>query len=348
MDNQSLDRGGEPSTSALDAAAKPPANSSLVATELDNSFTETRYFRSDGWTSFRRKAFLDDLAERGSVTAACRTAAINARSAYQLRHRDPLFATAWQAALVFAHQRLADDLMDRSISGCIEQIHRDGAIVGERHRHDNKLSIAVLGRLDRQLERAEVNEEAHLLALGQWDAFVDAVAEERTADAEAIIAPRSKQCEVREVSRDISPFSGNLDFDEDDCMDDEDDGARVWVDDHHWRTDFPPPEDFCGDEYGDYGDPDYSRRCTLEETAVLDARYPDDCTRPDGRERERIEDEALRDSMFKSIAEDFAAKGPGSLDDDDDDEDDDDDDDDDSARPDVADLADGADGAAAG
>ena len=51
---------------------------------------------------------------------------------------------------------------------------------------------------------------------------------------------------------------------------------------------------------------------------MLDARYPDDCARPDERERERLDDEAERDSLFKSIAADFAAEGPGSLDDEDD------------------------------
>ena len=311
MDNQESAPGD-----ASDALpSEPPLNTSLIAVELDNSFTDTQHIRSDGWTSFKRKAFLNDLAERGSVTAACKTASMNARSAYQLRHRDPLFATAWQAALVFAHQRLADDVIDRSISGCVEQIYRDGAIVGERHRYDNKLSIAVLGRLDRQLERAEASDQAHLSALGQWEAFVDAVAEERTEQAETIIAPRASHCEVREVQDDFSSFSANHESNGEDDMNDEEDDDRVWIDDHTWRTNFPPPTGFRGHEDGEYGDDDYSRQCTPEEWAVLDARYPDDCARLGEHERKRLADEALRDSLFKSIADDFAAQGPTSLDD---------------------------------
>ena len=35
----------------------------------------------------------------------------------------------------------------------------------------------------------------------------------------------------------------------------------VWFDDHadDWRTDFPPPDDFYGEEEGQFGDPAYAR-----------------------------------------------------------------------------------------
>ena len=51
-----------------------------------------------------------------------------------------------------ARQRLADELLARSLKGSAEQLLRDGAIVGERHHFDNKLAFAILRRLDRQAE----------------------------------------------------------------------------------------------------------------------------------------------------------------------------------------------------
>ncbi|MDT9600266.1 hypothetical protein [Sphingosinicella rhizophila] len=39
-----------------------------------------------------------------------------------------------------------------------------------------------------------------------------------------------------------------------------------------WRTSFPPPDGFAGDEHGCFGDPDYDRALTPEEQAAADAR----------------------------------------------------------------------------
>lgn len=291
-------------------AASPPPNTpatSLIALDLDNSFTDTVRVRSDGWTSFARRTFLRNLAERASVTAACRTAHMSAQSAYALRNRDPVFASAWEGALVFAHQRLADDLLDRSISGCVEQIHKDGAVVGERHRYDNRLSMAVLARLDRRQDRAELLDQPHLRAAANWEAFVEAVAEERGDEAQAIIAPPpSPDHQLHQLRGDFSPFPEDFNLDEDDDGED----TRIWVCDHSWRTDFPPPADFSGDEFGDYGDEDYSRQCTLEERAVLDRRYPDECALPGDGELTRAEDEAQRAALLAELAEQFDAEGP--------------------------------------
>jgi hypothetical protein len=48
---------------------------------------------------------------------------------------------------------------------------------------------------------------------------------------------------------------------------------RVWWDggDEKWRTDFPPPADFHGEEDGDYGDEDYSRELTADEEELVEA-----------------------------------------------------------------------------
>ena len=47
----------------------------------------------------------------------------------------------------------------------------------------------------------------------------------------------------------------------------------VWYEgeEYGWRTDFPPPDGFVGDEEGRYGDDDYSRSLTPEEEDVVEA-----------------------------------------------------------------------------
>ena len=76
----------------------------------------------------------------------------------------------------------------------------------------------------------------------------------------------------------------------------------MWIQNYTWRTSFPPPLGFVGDEDGDYGDSDYNRQCTPAEWAALDARYPD--AFDEQSEPERAADEAIRDAFFAALAED--------------------------------------------
>lgn len=59
--------------------------------------------------------------------------------------------------------------------------------------------------------------------------------------------------------------------DGEDGVEDEDADPPVWWIGGQWRTGYPPPEDFWGDEEGTYGNPDYSRSLTDEEEAAQDA-----------------------------------------------------------------------------
>lgn len=78
----------------------------------------------------------------------------------------------------------------------------------------------------------------------------------------------------------------------------DDDDERVWWDDdcYGWRTNFPPPPDFRGDEDGRFGEDDYARELTpAEERAVV--------TRREAELVElRAEDSAARDRWFSSCA----------------------------------------------
>ena len=120
--------------------------SPAVATDLDDSFLETRRLRKDGWDGAKMARFCGTLAETGVVAFACRAAGMSAQSAYALRHRNPVFDKAWLTATFIARERLADELLARSIKGGVEQLLKDGAIVAERHTFDNKLAFAILRR----------------------------------------------------------------------------------------------------------------------------------------------------------------------------------------------------------
>ena len=179
----------------------PPApvepDSPALATDLEDSFFETRRLRHDGWNGPAMATFCRTLAETGIVTEACRACGKAAKSAYALRQREPLFARAWESALSLARERLADDLLARSLKGSAEQIIRDGCIWGERHSYDNKLAFAILRRLDRRAELgatfrtppADRIPDPVPAVSGDWQMLLDALSEGRKEDAALLLTP---------------------------------------------------------------------------------------------------------------------------------------------------------------
>ena len=145
--------------------------------------------RSDGWTPFSRKLFLQVLAETGRVSTACEYCQLSKQSAYSLRARDPIFAAGWDAACELAWTPLADALYEQALDGLTDTITRDDGSTITRHRFDSRLSIAVLNRLDRRCDRAAERGSAHLRAAAQWDAFIGAVGTGDTDAATALLAP---------------------------------------------------------------------------------------------------------------------------------------------------------------
>lgn len=289
----------------------PPLDPS---SSLDTVETETRHYRHDGWTPAARAAFLDMLAKSGVVTDACREVQRSSQAAYALRNRDPLFAAGWDAALSMARARLADDLFHRAVHGTVDQIWKDGEVVAERHRHDNRLSIAVLNRLDARCDRAERFAAPALRVAASWEDYLAAISEDRIADMQAILAPPRLellddddailgQGSDSMLIHQLHQLRDGKALDEEPDFADDDEGARVWTEDHSWRTSFPPPDGFNGYEDGDYGDADYSRQCTPEERELLDRLYPDAIV--DQAEQRRTADEAVRDAYFAGLAEEL-------------------------------------------
>lgn len=267
--------------------------------------------RHDGWTGEKMAAFCETLAETAVVAEACGAARMGISGAYAARRRNPVFAAAWDAALSIARERLADTLLARSMEGNVEQIYKDGELVGERHVLDNSLGLAILRRLDRLAEGGVCVSARDLPFSGQWrtpalhrgsfnwEHAIDAL---RTGDDEGVASALAlaKSYEVEEVE---ALGDGHAAEEEDDGLDLSD---RCWKDalDDVWMTDFPPPDGFAGYESRSYDDIDdddlYVRACTEEEVAILEADARAD------RARERAEEEALRDAWFEFLRDDVA------------------------------------------
>jgi hypothetical protein len=264
--------------------------------------------RHDGWTGEKMAIFCETLAETGVVAEACEAARMGISGAYAARRRNPVFAAAWDAALTIARERLADTLLARSLEGNIEQIWRDGELVGERHLIDNRLGLAILRRLDRLAEmgmavstigsRVTLKYEPrptpacnpHTI---DWTLAVEAL---RTGD-DAGVAKALALVEGDKVEEVEEPPNPSSDGDnEDDTLDLSDRCWRDPIDADIWLTDFPPPTGFTGYESRDYDDIDddepYQRACTEEEVAILEA------DERAARAAERADEEALRDEWF--------------------------------------------------
>ena len=283
--------------------------------------------RHDGWTGERMATFCETLAETAVVAEACDAAGMGISGAYACRRRNPVFAAAWDAALTIARERLADTLLARSMEGNVEQIWRDGELVGERHVIDNRLGLAILKRLDRLAETGMTvsNRGERYLFSGEgrspgqrataasqrlgprlrreafdWELAVTAL---RTGDETTVCKALAlfEQGEVEEVHG--HPDSLSQEDKEDEGIDL---SERTWKgEDGRWMTDFPPPPGFAGHQSCHWGDPDesYRRECTPGEADLLDA------DRAAAMAGERAEEESLRDCWFAMLREELAA-GP--------------------------------------
>jgi hypothetical protein len=191
-----------PADFSLDLMRDPEAPP-LVSTKLVEAFplipgegTEkaTRAERADGWTGDKMKRFLDVLADTGVVTDACRTTGMSRRSAYTLRNsaRGRAFRLGWDAALLLSAPSVADDVASRSRYGVVDRVYRNGELVAERHRYDNRLTMSVLTRLDKQLAEMRADQAAAArIAADEWEQYTALVAAGEGTDA--FLAARAPQ-----------------------------------------------------------------------------------------------------------------------------------------------------------
>ncbi|HSJ79425.1 MAG TPA: hypothetical protein VK913_11885, partial [Erythrobacter sp.] len=133
-----MTRRSDPRTTRLPA----PARGQLPA------FTPVprRCARHDGWTPERQTAFIEALADTGSVEAACKAVNMSQAGAYQLRRQPGAesFAAAWHAALDCGVQRVEDVVMDRALNGVEEPLYSYGKLIGTRRRYNDRLLMFIL------------------------------------------------------------------------------------------------------------------------------------------------------------------------------------------------------------
>lgn len=102
--------------------------------------------RHDGWTPERQRAFIEALADLGSVAAACRTVGKSEVGAYLLRRHPEAheFRQAWEAALALGVQRIEDVAMDRALNGVEVPVYAYGNIIGTRVVYNDRLLMFML------------------------------------------------------------------------------------------------------------------------------------------------------------------------------------------------------------
>lgn len=102
--------------------------------------------RHDGWTEERQCAFIEALADTGSVAAACKAVNMSTNGAYYLRRQPGAdeFREAWQKALDLGVQRIEDVAMDRALNGVEEPLYSYGKLIGTRKRYNDRLLMFML------------------------------------------------------------------------------------------------------------------------------------------------------------------------------------------------------------
>lgn len=100
--------------------------------------------RTDGWTPDRQRRFITELAEHAGVAAAARAVGMTPQSANRLRRRADAtsFAQAWDAAVEEGRLRAFDEALIRGRDGVLVPIVRNGRVLGNRRRFDNRLLFA--------------------------------------------------------------------------------------------------------------------------------------------------------------------------------------------------------------
>ncbi|WP_010183745.1 hypothetical protein [Sphingomonas sp. PAMC 26605] len=105
-----------------------------------------RKYRHDGWTPERQKAFIEALADTGSVSRAAAMCNMAQANAYTLRRAPGAeeFRRAWDAALDYGVQRLKDIAFERAIEGELVPVIAGGKVIGYRRKRNDALLMFCL------------------------------------------------------------------------------------------------------------------------------------------------------------------------------------------------------------
>ncbi|QNM82027.1 hypothetical protein H8M03_08265 [Sphingomonas sabuli] len=102
--------------------------------------------RHDGWTPERQKAFIEALADTGSVSRAAAMTNMSSESVYFLRRQPGAesFRRAWEAALDYGVARMKDIAFERAIEGYLVPCFVGGRLLGWRRKYNDRLLMFLL------------------------------------------------------------------------------------------------------------------------------------------------------------------------------------------------------------
>jgi hypothetical protein len=105
-----------------------------------------RKARHDGWTPERQKAFIEALADTGSVSRACAMVNMTTVGAYYLRRQPQAdeFRRAWEAALDYGVARMKDIAFERAVEGTLSPVITGGKLIGWRRIYNDRLLMFCL------------------------------------------------------------------------------------------------------------------------------------------------------------------------------------------------------------
>ena len=102
--------------------------------------------RHDGWTPERQRAFIEALADTGSVSRAAAMVNMSCEGAYFLRRQKGAegFRRAWEAALDYGVARMKDIAFERAIEGYLVPMFVGGKLIGWRRKYNDRLLMFCL------------------------------------------------------------------------------------------------------------------------------------------------------------------------------------------------------------
>ena len=150
------------------------------------------------WTPQVKSAFLTALTEGGEIIAACQAVNLSTQGAYRHRSLDPEFARAWDVARHHAKEVVFDRLTSRALDGWSENVYYRGELIGTRQRHDNRLILALIARLDK-ITPPTPTAPANLRAADTFAALLDDLANDQPLDPH--FAPTRKEREAIMIAR---------------------------------------------------------------------------------------------------------------------------------------------------
>lgn len=167
--------------------------------------------RRRGWSAERQRAFIDTLAECGSVARSARAVGMSARSAYRLLDAPggDSFALAWDQAIDQGVEAVRADSLERALGGAFVPVFRRGRLVRVEHRRCDRLAIALLAGKDRSIDDYRRNAVSRR-KYRQDTTALDAERADKLHQAEAVWAEHQAILDQFEAARAADPQAPQL------------------------------------------------------------------------------------------------------------------------------------------